>query len=574
MNGNLIQLIKSYRSLLVLAFLFGALTVGMNLGLMSTSSYLIAKAAQHPATILLLWTAIVAVRFFGTARAGFRYLDRYFAHDATLRWLRDLKTRIFAAIEPKTSDELKAYSSGDLLSRVGSDVDSLQNLLVGLYEPIIIAVVGLFMVFIIGALMNWHIALLLVLMLLIAGLVLSHAASRMARLSSRMLVDLRSALGSVLIQVLHGMTDIWALALTDKARADVGALQTQLTAAKHRLARTSGLFSGLALFTSLAGMWIVLVVAASAVTHHAMRPIVLPVFALLALASFEIVSGLPAAFQDASGLARAQSRVNTLIAPSSAASSPGRVDRLSTVPRLSFENVTVTLGTEGKPVLRHIHWTLEPGVHTALIGPNGSGKSTLMNLTAGLLSAPSEGALTLDRTDFREWDRDAWASHFGVVNQFPYVFHATLLDNVRLARPSASPEEVSQALHMAGMGSVLAALPDGLDTVLGERGASLSGGEIKRLAMARVFLKNAPIVLLDEPTEGLDPVGERELMEAVMSWARERTVLWIAHSLTNLDLVDNAVILDAGGIVGRGTVEQMMTHPIAEAILRLAPLPS
>ncbi|PSR21491.1 MAG: thiol reductant ABC exporter subunit CydC [Sulfobacillus acidophilus] len=570
---KLTQLIKSYRPLVLLAFLFGVATVATNLGLQSTSSYLIAQAAQHPSTILLLWTTIVAVRFFGTARAGFRYVDRYFSHDATLRWLRDLKTAIYKALEPRSLVSLKSYSTGDLMTRVGSDVDSLQNLLVGLYEPVFVAALGIFIVLAIGLLFNWRIAIALTAMLIVTGFVLAASSHHLANLSGGLLVNLRSDLSAYLVQTLHGLSDVWALNLQSQAQRDIHTLQSHIRNAKHHLAQLSGIFSGLSLSISWLGMWIILLVGVWDVNHHMLHPIFLPVVALLSLASFEIVNGLPAAFLTAGSLARAQTRVAELTAApleevwgSHQLRSEGNLE-------LIFDHVSVELGDPARTILEDVSFRLKRGERIAVIGPNGSGKSTIVNTAAGLV-APRTGSVRLDNADLCQWDPDALRQQLGVVTQFPHIFHTTLRENLLLARPSAGAQDIAQAIAMTGLDSLLRALPNGLNTVVGERGSSLSGGEIKRIALARVILKNAPLLLLDEPTEGLDPVSERTVMMTLLKWAHARPILWIAHSLLSLDLADQILVLDGGRVVAQGSSSLVRDHPLVRDIVRFSALPN
>lgn len=569
---RLFKLTKSYKSLILMAFVFGAATVAMNLGLQSTSSYLIAKAAQHPGTILLLWTPIVAVRFFGTARAGFRYLDRYFSHDVTLRWLRDLKVHLYQAVEPRMGVLGRGYQSGDVLSRVGSDVDSLQNLLVSLYEPLAIGIIGLLMVLGIGLWLNPPIAISLTLMLALSGVALSWSAARVSQLSSQGLVDLRSRLSAALVQLLHGLSDIRALNLADRVEAHIDHLQERIQTAKRRLSRISGVYNGLSLFISWAGMWVVLQISIFEAERHQLQPVLVPVVALLALASFEIVSPLPAAFQEAGGLKRASQRIEELAGLPDAPQNARRTRPAEEVPSVVLNDVSLDANHASRPILERVSVTLAPGRHVALMGPNGSGKSSLVNLITGLTPFTG-GRVTLDHTDLGDWDPEAARRCFSVVNQFPHVFHSTLRANLLLASPNATERELHQAMQLAGMQPLMKTLPDGLDTMLGERGTTLSGGEIKRLAVARAILKNAPILLLDEPTEGLDPLSERSLMEGLMEWARQRSVLWITHGSTNLDLVDEVVILTGGRIIEQGSPQRIAKHPMAKTLMDLALLP-
>ncbi|MCY0898492.1 MAG: thiol reductant ABC exporter subunit CydC [Firmicutes bacterium] len=570
---NLFRLTRSYRTLMIAALLLGSLTVAMNLGLQSTSSYLIAKAAQHPSTILLLWVPIVAVRFFATARAGFRYLDRYVGHDVTLRWLRDLKTALYQAIEPLNGVQFRAHHTGDLLSRLGSDVDSLENAVVGFMEPIVVALVGLMLVVAIGLLINPALALALALMLIVTGLVISGGSWHLSHLMSRQQVTLRSSLVSRVVEIIHGRADILAMNLAESVRQDIDGVQRDIDRAKRVLSRVSGLFNGLTLFVTWFGMWLILAAGIRAVQHHDLRPILLPVLVLTTLASFEIVGGLGSAFRDAAGLDEARKRVQDLLSSAPVDQGDGaRKTPASTIPTVSFEDVTLALGSPSREILHHLTWELSPGRHVALIGPNGAGKSTVVQLLAGL-TWPTEGLVRVDRTPTTAWDLEALRSHITVVPQFPHIFHATLRQNLLLANPSASDARLFDALHEVGLDALLDTLSQGLDTMLGERGTSLSGGEIKRLALARALLKDAPLLVLDEPTEGLDPVSARAVLTMLFTHRPKRTVLWITHSLANLDLVDELAVLDSGRILDQGPVARLVAHPVVRQLMRYQTIP-
>jgi ATP-binding cassette subfamily C protein CydC len=558
---------------MVAALLLGGLTVAMNLGLQSTSSYLIAKAAQHPSTILLLWVPIVAVRFFATARAGFRYLDRYVGHDVTLRWLRDLKTALYQAIEPLNMVQFTAHHTGDLLSRLGSDMETLENAVVGFLEPIVVALLGLVLVVAIGLLISPTLALALALMLVVAGLVISGGSWHLSHLMSRQLVTLRASLVSRVVEIIHGRADILALNLAESVRQDIDVIQRDIDGAKRLLSRVSGLFSGLTLFVTWFGMWLILEAGIREAQHHDLRPILLPVLVLTTLASFEILGGLGSAFRDAGGLDQARKRVQDLLNSAPAETGHGaRTAPASTVPAVSFEDVTVALGSPPREILHHLTWELSPGLHIALIGPNGAGKSTVVQLLAGL-TWPTEGLVRVDRTPTSAWNLEALRSHITVVPQFPHIFHATLKQNLLLANPGASDARLLETLHQVGLEPLLDTLSQGLDTMLGERGMSLSGGEIKRLALARALLKDAPLLVLDEPTEGLDPVSARAVLTMLFAHRPTRTVLWITHSLANLDLVDELAVLDTGRIVDQGPVVRLVAHPVVRQLMRYQTIP-
>lgn len=562
---NLRYLLQTYKGPVLLALAFGAATIVANLGLQSTSSYLIAKAAQHPSTILLLWIPIVGVRFFGTVRGVFRYGDRYFSHDVTLRWLRDLRVAVYKALEPRSSPELKGMHSGDLLMRVSADIDSLQNLFVGLWAPVIIGIAGTAAVLGIGAIVSPPLAIALVLMLVVSGVVMATSAATLARLQSARLVHLRTRLGTVFVETVQGLTDVLALHLQDRSLQQWHELHMRWRETKIRLHRISGFFTGLSLAISLGTMWIVLQLAIRSVNQHHLAGVLLPVIVLLTLASFEIVNGLPAAFQQEGELRLAHDRVAQLV--DRPLPSPMPRQEMPPHPTVQLDHIGVRLGDPAETVLDDITVTLEPASHVALVGPNGSGKSTLLSVLTRLTEYQT-GTFFLGGRDVRTLDPDQVRSHFSVVNQHPDIFDTTLRENLLLARPGASAQDVAKAVAISGLEELLASLPAGWDTPLGERGNALSGGEVKRLAIARAVLKGAPIVLLDEPTEGLDPLSERRLLTQLLQWARHRTVLWATHRMSQAMLMEKVIVLADRQLVDYGPSRHVLSSALVQHLFR------
>ncbi|MHB1006442.1 MAG: thiol reductant ABC exporter subunit CydD [Chloroflexota bacterium] len=235
----------------------------------------------------------------------------------------------------------------------------------------------------------------------------------------------------------------------------------------------------------------------------------------------------------------------------------GRGVRSAPIFPLAFHDISFTYPGEHRAAVRGVSFTVERGQRVALVGPSGAGKSTLANLLLCFL-APDEGEITVGGTSLRGLPRNWWRAQVAWVPQSPYLFNATVAENIRLARPTASMEEVARAASLAYADAFIAALPRGYDTPLGERGARLSGGQAQRLALARAFLKGAPLLVLDEPSANLDPEHEALLQASLATLLRERAALVIAHRLATVSQADQILVLADGQIVERGTHAELL----------------
>ncbi|MET9133823.1 ABC transporter ATP-binding protein [Streptomyces antibioticus] len=224
-----------------------------------------------------------------------------------------------------------------------------------------------------------------------------------------------------------------------------------------------------------------------------------------------------------------------------------------------FENTTFAYDDQGTPVLDGIDLTVPAGGSLAVVGPTGAGKSTLGHLVPRLYDVTG-GRVTLDGVDVRDLDFDTLARAVGVVSQETYLFHATVADNLRFAKPDATDEELHAAARAAQIHDHISALPDGYDTVVGERGHRFSGGEKQRLAIARTILRDPPVLILDEATSALDTRTEHAVQEAIDALSADRTTLTIAHRLSTVRDADQIVVLDAGRVAERGTHEELLTR--------------
>lgn len=522
----------------------GALAVGFGVALMATAGLLISRAAELP-PILSLTTLIVVVRFLALARPLARYLERLASHDLALRALARIRAAVYARIEPLAPAELDAFRRGDLVSRLVADVDALQGLyLRGLAPPLVALVVVLACV-LATALVLPLAAVVLAVGLAVGGLAIPVLSARLGRHVGRRQAAARGELTAELVELLRGAPELAAYGREDEAIDRVRAADRELV----RLARRDALVAGLADATSVVvtGLTTVGVLAAAVAAHDAgsLDRVLVATLALLALSSFEAVAPLPAAARELSATLAAGGRVLELTDRRPAVADPAHPAPAPRGPvAVALEDVTASYGADSQPVLEGFDFRLEPGRRVALVGPSGAGKTTVTNLLLRFLD-PARGRVTIDGRDLRELRQEDVRATFALAGQEAHVFDSSIRENLRLARPGATDEELMAALARARLDDWVASLPDRLDATVGEEGRWLSGGQRQRLVVARALLSDAPVLVLDEPTAHLDPATAEALVADVLGAADFRSVLLITHRTEGLELVDEVVALGA-----------------------------
>ena len=524
-----------------LSVLLGALAVGFGIALLATAGYLISRAAEHP-PILSLTVTIVLVRFFGLARPIARYLERLASHDLALRALVRIRARFFARIEPLAPAELGAFRRGDLLSRMVGDVDALQGLyLRGIGPPLVAVLTGAACV-VATAMVLPQAAAILAIGLVVGGIAVPALAAYLGRAAGRRQAAARGELSALLVELLRGAPELVVYGRERDMMARVREADAELARLGRRDALTAGLAEALSVLVAGLTAAGVLAVAVSAHDAAALDRVLVATLALLALASFEAVASLPGTARELASLLASGRRILELTDRA-----PRIADPLCPAPppasaTIALESVTAHYGDEERPALSGIDLRLDPGRRVALVGPNGAGKTTVVNLLLRFLD-PEKGRVTLAGRDLREYRQEDVRRTFALAGQEAHVFDSTIRENLRLARPAASDDELHDVLDRVRLAEWVAGLPDGIDTRVGEEGMELSGGQRQRVVLARALLADAPVLVLDEPTAHLDPATADALMEDVLDAAEERAVLLITHRREGLARMDEVVAL-------------------------------
>lgn len=527
---RLLKLIGPFKWWILLAVLLASATVGASVGLMATSAYLISKSALA-LSVADLSVPLAFVRAFAIGRAALRYAERYTTHLATFRILARLRTWFYNAVEPLAPAGLQAYRSGDLLARIGADIDTLDNFYIRVVVPPLAAA---FVTLLASALLGSFspmLGVVLLLFLLLAGVALPLATQWLSRNPSEHLVRARAGMNAALVDQIQGDADLLSFNRAQDHRTATLALGDALIHAQERLAVVRGMSNALlALFTSLAGI-VLLALAIPLVTGGQMAGVFLATIPLAAIASFEAVQPLSLALQQLEANQTAARRLFELIDAPPVVREPEHPKPLPAGKySVEFRDVEFRYAEGDAPALNGVSFCVPAGERLVITGPSGAGKSTLASLLLRFWE-PQHGQILLAGEDIRAFTTDDARSLIGVASQQVHLFNGTVRDNLLLANGDATDEQIIEACKMAHAHDFISKLPQGYDTVLGENGQALSGGERQRIAIARVVLKAAPILVLDEATAHLDAATEQAIFESLAPFMQSRTTIMIAHHI-------------------------------------------
>jgi len=541
---ELLRIARVPRARVVASVSLGSLSVLLGIGLLTFAGYVISRAAEHP-PILSLTVAIVAVRVCGIGKPVARYLERLERHDLAFRLLARMRVGFFGAIEPRVPGRLPELRRGDLLAAMVGDIDAMQNLfLLGVSPPLVALVAGAISVAIAAAFLPAA-GLVLAVGLLVGGIGIPSLAAFTGRHTGLRHATARAEMTAELVDVLRGAPELVVLGAADATIQTIRSFDTELLHLGRQDALAAGLIEGLS--TAVSGLTVagVLTVCAAATATGTLNRVMVASLALLAMASFEAVAPLPAAARVLRSTIASGRRLLDLTGRSPSVVDPADPADPPRDPAVALEKVGFGYEDEDSWALRDVSFRLAPGRKVALVGRSGAGKSTIAALMVRFLD-PDAGRVTLGATDARGVRQQDVRSFVTLDAQEAYLFSTTIRENVRLANPSADDDDIERALRRAQIWEWVASLPDGWDTFVGEEGTLVSGGERRRIALARTFLADAPVFILDEPTAHLDPETAERLMDDVLHATEGRTVLLITHRPEGLDAVDQTVRLSRG----------------------------
>jgi ATP-binding cassette subfamily C protein CydCD len=549
----LMDLVSGYRARLAATFLLGIGRVAALVGVGVLSALTVRAVGRgEPAGGLLAALAIVA-----PLSGALHWLESWLAHDMAYRLLADLRLALFRKLDALAPAYLVQQRSGDLVSVATHDVELIEYFFAHTITPAFVAVLVPLVVLVTLALTGWPLAAAVLPFLAYAALSPVLGRPRIDRLAARARA-IAGELNAHAVDSIQGLTEIIAFQHVRARGEELAARAREYLDARlpflRDLARETALHE---IVTGLGGL-AVLTAGGLLVIGGRLDPAILPVMTLLAMSAFVPIWEIAQVGRQLADTLGATRRFHAIAtAPVAVQDGPGVTAARAGAPALEMDGVTFVYPGRARPALAGVSLAIPAGATVALVGPSGAGKTTIAHLFLRFWD-PDKGVVRLDGADLRAYRLDDLRGRVALVAQDTYLFNDTLRANVLVARPGASAAEVEAAVARAALTDFVAALPDGLDTVVGERGTRLSGGQRQRVAIARAFLKDAPILILDEATSHLDAVSEATVRAALDRLKRERTTLVIAHRLSTVRGADAIVVLDGGRVVESGTHAELL----------------
>ena len=507
------------------------LSLAAGVMLLSLSGWFITASALAGLGLIAaldVFTPGAGIRLAAITRTVSRYLERLVTHEATFRLLADLRLRLFDHLLTLDEGQLRGLQRGDTLNRLTADVDTLDHLFLGVIGPGVSAFV---LTLLAGALTGWLVdpwlaAATLGLVLAVNPLV-AELTRRRGHDASRALVTAMPGLRRHASDNLEALQDVVAFDLGERERRELEQRSAQVIGLQERLQKLDAIAQALVTLTGLVGVWLALVLGIGLLRAGLITGPVLGLLALGVLALGEAWQGLPAAWRRLEQCRGAAQRLGETMErePLLPAADPGLPPAGQ---RLELRQVSFRYREDLPPVLQDFDLEIAPGERVALVGPSGAGKSTLAMLMMRQLD-PDAGTVCLEGVDLRRLDQDLLRRHIGLLAQRPVLFRDTLAANLRLAAPAASDAMLFEALETAGLADFAAGLEHGPETWIDEAASNISGGEARRIALARLVLTDCPIVILDEPTTGLDATTAGGISATLDTWLQGRTAIMITH---------------------------------------------
>ena len=527
-------------SWLIAGILAGIMVIAANVALMAVSGWFIASMAVAGVSKTAFNYALpaVAIRALAIIRTLGRYAERLVTHEAAFRMLADLRSWLFERLIPLAPAGLEGYAGGDLSGRLRADVDSMESLYLRIIAPIFTGFAVILLAPLCLSLWSSSAALVLLTALLAAGVALPLVTRQMAARPGAQAVRLAGELRTVVTEGLQGAEELLLLGAYTKQADKVQTLYGGIAKEQVRLGGINGLAIGGVVAAGGVTLAALLVIAAAEVSGGNLSGPELVMLLLFSAAAFEGIAPLAAALQSLPATCATAMRLTMLAdAPHPV---PEPVNPLSSVlnHEIIFRGVNFAYG-DGAPVLADFSLTIPEGSRVALTGPSGRGKSSIAELL--LRFRPYGGSITVGGLELREIAGDKICTLITAVPQRPYLFNTTIRANILLGSPDADNGLIREALEDSGLSAWIETLPDGIETAVGVAGSALSGGEVRRIALARALLHDAPIILLDEPTEGLDVDTEARVIERLNKRLQGKTVLLITHRPACLALAERVI---------------------------------
>ncbi|OZQ67674.1 thiol reductant ABC exporter subunit CydC [Paenibacillus sp. VTT E-133280] len=555
--------VSSYFWRFVLIIVLGALTIFTASSLMYTSGFLISKASTPVENILMIYVPIVGVRTFGTSRAVIHYVERLVGHDTILRILSKMRVRLYNILEPQALFLSSRFRTGDILGMLADDIEYLQNVYLRTVFPSIIALLIYGAAVIALGTFDIAFALLMALYILVLVVVLPFLSLLFTQKRQREVKVERNRLYQKLTDAVLGMGD-WVISGRQSQFVDT------YEADERKVAKTDAALRSWARIRTFIGQAVIgigvlsmLYWAAGEFADGAIAGTLIAAFVLVVfpvadafLPVSEAVEKIPQYRNSLERLSGVDGHGQNIVSEKASVSVVDALPQVMKSAHIRLEKVGYHYGSADNWSVRDLSLDIPQGKKIAIIGRSGAGKSTLLKAIQGVIE-PSAGSVMINGLAAAAYGEHI-PSIIAVLNQSPHLFDTTVANNIRMGDPKASEQAIKEAGALAKMDTLISSLPDGYDTFVREAGQRFSGGERQRIALARILLQNTPVVILDEPTVGLDPRTERDLLKTMFEVMEGKSLIWVTHHLVGAEQMDEVIFMENGSVEMRGTHAELM----------------
>lgn len=547
-----LALYKRHFWLLALGVVLAIITLLASIGLITLSGWFLSASAVVGVSGLYSFNYMLpaaGVRGAAITRTAGRYFERLVSHDATFRVLQHLRVSTFSKLLPLSPAGLARFRQGELLNRIVADVDTLDHLYLRVISPLVGALVTIVVVTIGLSILDVTLALTLGGIMLLTLLLLPPLFYRAGKPTGEKLTTLRGEYRQQVTSWLQGQAELTIFGASERYRAQMENTELSWHDAQRRQSELTALSQAVMLLINAVAVLAMLWLAAGGVGGDTQPGALIALFVFCALAAFEALAPVTGAFQHLGQVIASAVRITQITeCPPEVHFSDSQMPPPAQA-ALTLDNVSFSYPQQPQRALDGLSLQIDAGEHVAILGRTGCGKSTLLQLLTRAWD-PAAGEIAINNQPLASLSEPALRASISVVPQRVHLFSATLRDNLRLASPTATDDTLAAVLAQVGLEKLLD--ESGLNSWLGEGGRQLSGGELRRLAVARALLHDAPLMLLDEPTEGLDATTESQILDLLERVTREKTVLMVTHRLRGLSRFDRIIVMDNGQIIEQG----------------------
>jgi len=537
---------------LSLGIILAIVTLLASIGLLTLSGWFLAASAVAGIAGLYSFNYMLpaaGVRGAAIFRTAGRYAERLVSHDATFRVLAHLRVFTFTKIMPLSPGGIARFRQADLLNRLVADVDTLDHLYLRVISPLVSALVVILLVTFGLSFLDVKLALTLGAIMLVLMLLLPVIFYRAGKPAGRELAALRSDYRMQLTSWLQGQSELVVFGAQPRFRQQLNDIERRWMLRQQQQAKLTGLSQAMVIAAAGLTVTLMLWLAAGGISQFPQPGALIALFVFTPLAAFEALGPVAAAFQHLGQVIASAQRVSQIIDQPADVTFPTQGPVAAEHVSLSLQNLNFTYPGQPLPVLKNVTLDVRAGEHIALLGQTGCGKSTLLQLLTRGWDITS-GTLEINGHAIGDYDEATLRKMITVVSQRAHVFNTTLRENLRMASPQCTDEQIAEALRQVDLDVLLK--NEGLNAWLGEGGRQLSGGEQRRIGLARALLHDAPLWLLDEPTEGLDAETEQHILALLHKHCQNKTLLLVTHRLHGLETFDRICVMEEGQIVEQG----------------------